>query len=147
MHITGPISSLPGAVHPVPAGTKCDEHPDRDAVSRVQGETDSFGAELNDCCAECEDRLAQIRGGLHSGQCDWCKKHRADLKPTRDYDEGSYGSVYNVCRECRRKQSNDAAEELAAMKAQEIIGDVEPFNEDDFSDIDLTVDIGDEEDY
>ncbi len=38
--VTGPISSLPGAYHSLPKGTMCDEHPDRPAVARVQGETD-----------------------------------------------------------------------------------------------------------
>jgi hypothetical protein len=44
--VTGPISTLPGHSHQVPDGTVCDDHPDRPAVARIQGETDSFGAEL-----------------------------------------------------------------------------------------------------
>ena len=44
--VTGPISSLPGSGHSVPDGAMCDEHPDRPAVARVQGETDSFGCEM-----------------------------------------------------------------------------------------------------
>ena len=55
--VTGPISTLPGARHALPAGTMCDEHPDRPAVARVQGETDSFGCELND-----------LLRGVHSGR-------------------------------------------------------------------------------
>jgi hypothetical protein len=50
--VTGPISTLPGAVHRVPEGATCDEHPDRPAVLRVQGETDSFGSETIDYCQE-----------------------------------------------------------------------------------------------
>lgn len=38
----GPVSSMPGAASPVLAGETCDEHPDRPAVRRRQGETDSF---------------------------------------------------------------------------------------------------------
>lgn len=38
----GPVASLPGSMHDVPDGSKCDEHPDASAVRRLQGETDSF---------------------------------------------------------------------------------------------------------
>jgi hypothetical protein len=41
--VTGPISSLPGSTHAAPTAGMCDDHPDRPAVARVQGETDSFG--------------------------------------------------------------------------------------------------------
>ena len=53
--VTGPISTLPGSRHDFPDGTMCDDHPDRKAVARVQGETDSFGSELIDMCQECLD--------------------------------------------------------------------------------------------
>lgn len=33
----GPVSTLPGHSAGVPVGTKCDEHPDRDAVRRNLG--------------------------------------------------------------------------------------------------------------
>ena len=56
--VTGPISTLPGCERAVDPGTMCDEHPDRPAVARVQGETDSFGSEQHDLCAEC---VAAIR--------------------------------------------------------------------------------------
>ena len=55
--VTGPISSLPGKRHELPKGAKCDEHPERDAVARVQGETDSMGCEMLDLCQECLDDL------------------------------------------------------------------------------------------
>ena len=48
--VTGRISTLPGSGHKVPDGTMCDNHPDRLATHRVQGETDSFGSEMNDMC-------------------------------------------------------------------------------------------------
>src|SRR3954463_12051043 len=51
--VTGPISTLPGTGHHLPDGTMCDQHPDRPAVARIQGETDSFGCEMNDLCQEC----------------------------------------------------------------------------------------------
>lgn len=43
--VTGPTSYLPGHHCKLPPGTMCDEHPDRLAIARVQGETDSFGSE------------------------------------------------------------------------------------------------------
>lgn len=55
--VTGPVSTLPGAGHALPAGTMCDDHPDRPAVARIQGETDSFGSELWDLCEECRDEM------------------------------------------------------------------------------------------
>jgi hypothetical protein len=60
--VTGPISTLPGAGHAFPDGTKCDQHPDRDAVARIQGETDSMGCEMHDMCEECaEEHRAYMR--------------------------------------------------------------------------------------
>jgi hypothetical protein len=51
--VTGPISTLPGSSHhDVPDGMMCDDHPDRPAVTRLQGETDSFGSEMHDLCGK-----------------------------------------------------------------------------------------------
>ena len=97
--VTGPISSLPGSTHQLPDGAMCDTHQDRPAVARIQGETDSFGSEMHDVCAECRD---EIRNHKDHGRCDWCKTE-ADLRPYRDLEEGSAGPVYQVCAECRRK--------------------------------------------
>lgn len=97
----GPVSTLPGHTSEVTAGTKCDEHPVRDAVRRIQGETDSFGCEYYDMCQECLDEyLREARETDYSGQCDWCKKHADHLYPHRDIEEGSCGRVYEVCRPC-----------------------------------------------
>ena len=98
--VTGPISSLPGSLHVPPDGAMCDEHPNRVAISRVQGETDSFGSEMHDLCYECVElqQTATINSG--HGQCDWCRHDVADLRPQRDYDEGLYGPVYYVCGDC-----------------------------------------------
>ena len=109
--VTGPISTLPGTIHDLPEGTMCDRHPERRAICRVQGETDSFGAELNDLCRECldEDRR-QMREADHSGRCDWCHEHKPSLRPRRDYEEGMYGRVYYVCDECiQRVNARDQA--------------------------------------
>lgn len=99
--VTGPISSLPGSSRKPPDGAHCDDHPARMAVARVQGETDSFGSEMHDLCAEC---LTVWRNEVNdtSGRCDWCKTEQPVRVPTRDYDEGSCGPVYYVCVGCRR---------------------------------------------
>src|SRR5688572_6182315 len=93
--VTGPTSTLPGASHPFPAGTMCDRHEDRPAVARIQGETDSFGSELNDMCRQCLDEHREHAKQRRSGNCSWCKQHAEDLRPTRDYDEGMAGPVYD----------------------------------------------------
>lgn len=100
--VTGPISTLPGARHALPDGAKCDEHPDRDAVARVQGETDSFGSELIDMCAEClaADKAYEIEAREEEGTCEWCKCTAKGLRNHRDYDEGLAGRVYRVCTDC-----------------------------------------------
>lgn len=101
MEVTGPISTLPGRRHDLPEDQMCDEHPDRRAVARIQGETDSFGSELNDMCDEC---LAQHREFLRtedtSGECEWCGKHAEKLFNKRDLEEGMAGRVYRVCQPC-----------------------------------------------
>lgn len=106
--VTGPISTLPGAAHSLPHGAKCDEHPDRKAVVRLQGETDSFGAELLDMCEECRaEYVADMRSDdARSGPCDWCRAEAQDLANTRDYDEGTRGPVYRVCGACRKRQND-----------------------------------------
>jgi hypothetical protein len=87
----------------MPDGAMCDEHPDRPAVVRIQGETDSFGSEMHDCCAEC---AAVFRAELHGpnlGRCDWCNADNVSRRPQRDYDEGMNGPVYYVCEPCRTR--------------------------------------------
>jgi len=98
--VTGPISTLPGSIHRLPAGAMCDDHPDRPAVKRIQGETDSFGSEMNDLCQECVDALNQAEPT--EGQCQWCHA-TAILKPQRDWEEGSSGPIYYVCSNCITK--------------------------------------------
>ena len=98
--VTGPISTLPGSTHCVPSGTMCDDHADRPAVARVQGETDSFGSEMMDMCAECFAALSRTENHNAGGICDWCKQEVSELHHRRDYEEGSCGPVYQVCEEC-----------------------------------------------
>lgn len=119
-HVSGPTSSLPYSRHIVPTGTMCDEHPDRPAVARVQGETDSFGAEYIDCCQECADELAASREVEREkgGVCDWCHTHQPRLSNRRDIDEGSSGPVYRVCDPCIRKDNDRIDEELEWLNQQ-----------------------------
>jgi hypothetical protein len=104
--VTGPISTLPGSNHPVPKGAKCDDHPDRLATHRVQGETDSMGSEMADVCDECFSKFKVYTP--EDSPCDWCKKESTDLRPTRDYEEGMSGPVYYVCSPCRKRQNDEA---------------------------------------
>lgn len=114
--VTGPISSLPGRSHDFPDGTVCDHHPDRPAVARIQGETDSFGCEMMDMCQGClDEHRAYVRStDASTGRCDWCKKDATDLRHTRDYDEGMCGPVYEVCGPCRTRRDERAQAELDA---------------------------------
>lgn len=117
--VTGPISSLPGACHVPPRSATCDEHPDRPAAARVQGETDSFGSELIDMCAECASQHRQHAATADaSGRCDWCKKDAPCLRARRDWEEGMHGPVYRVCEPCVAKADAAAAEEWAAMESE-----------------------------
>lgn len=110
--VIGPCSTLPGAVHKLPAGARCDTHPERLAVKRIQGETDSFGAELNDMCQECVDEYRAYVAQARPGVCDWCKKESLDLRPRRDFEEGSYGPVYRVCCSCVEREYQSLQDEL-----------------------------------
>lgn len=102
-HVSGPVSTLPGHRSVPPAGSRCDEHPDVLAAKRIQGETDSFGAEYSDLCSVCVAGLTHQDGT--PGQCDWCRAQVLDLVPRRDPDEGMAGRVYYVCQPCRRAQT------------------------------------------
>jgi len=116
--VIGPCSTLPGAHHSVPKDTMCDSHPGRPATHRVQGETDSFGAELNDMCLECYEQhkveLAAYKEEMAHGTCDWCSNGATDLRDARDYDEGMYGPLYRVCGACIKRRNDAAEEELEA---------------------------------
>jgi len=110
--ITGPISTLPGARHSLPAEAVCDDHPKRPAVARIQGETDSFGSELHDLCQECADAMRAATRTPAVGVCDWCKGDASDLRPHRDWEEGPSGRVYDVCMACRKREAARLENEL-----------------------------------
>ena len=101
--VTGPISSLPGSRHST--DQMCDEHQDRPAVARIQGETDSFGSEMHDTCQDCFNKHRQYEASRdRSGVCDWCGNESDRLSKRRDFEEGMSGRVYDVCGPCIKKR-------------------------------------------
>lgn len=115
--VIGPNSYLPGYVLLIPQGQTCDEHPERPAIKRVVGETDSFGSECIDMCSECYTKYqADCSTADYSGKCDWCKKHSEHLYNHRDIEEGSCGRVYSVCRTCIEEERQRWADEDAANR-------------------------------
>ena len=114
--VSGPLSTLPGSRHRLPNGSTCDDC-GKPAVIRMQGETDSFGAEFMDLCQACHDKTMAEVPWYRSpdARCDWCKKAGGEsgLRPTRDFDEGSCGPVYYVCLNCLRRMNEQIKEELA----------------------------------
>jgi hypothetical protein len=119
-HVSGPVSTLPGCTRAAPADAQCDAHPTIKAAYRVQGETDSFGAEYADMCDQCyaqyKQELAQQGGGFYTGTCGSCSKSNQSLFAWRDPDEGMAGPVYYACRSCKdrinERQRADAEEYL-----------------------------------
>lgn len=69
---------------------------------RVQGETDSFGAEYEYFCADhIEDIRAELKQAAYrEDHCEGCNK-LAVLRPTRDWEEGNNGPFYYWCADCR----------------------------------------------
>lgn len=121
----GPVSTLPGSYAELPPGTVCDDHPDVLAFKRVQTETDSFGCEYACLCEPC---FVKFKADVEEDRkrprkCDWCKTEATDCRPTRDYDEGMAGPVYNVCEACRTKQTEAAYAEIGDRDDYDCWGD------------------------
>lgn len=110
--VTGPISSLPGSTRASPKGMKCDDCNEADAVTRVQGETDSMGCEMHDLCEACAKVMLEEMRKPSEGVCDWCKSPSNDLRPRRDFEEGMSGPVYEVCRSCIDRENERLKAEL-----------------------------------
>jgi hypothetical protein len=109
------FSNLPGqkTANPIVLkGEVCEDHPDRPAVVRIQGETDSFGCEYIFFCEECEAAWDAAEAEPREDNCDWCKSITTTCQPFRDIGEGSHGPVYTVCEACRTRAYKDAVEEL-----------------------------------
>jgi hypothetical protein len=111
----GPVSSMPGSLHSVPAGTACDRHPQRSAVKRLQGETDSFGAEYLCLCQHCIDEIRAQAASVRDVEqyCEWHRGLGLDVRTHRDFEEGSSGRLYSVCAPCRREENERLAKECA----------------------------------
>lgn len=103
--VTGPIRSMPGSRHVCPANSTCDDCGAL-ATVRIQGETDSFGSEMADLCAECYAQMQASCLEVEStpSQCDWCHTLASGCKTHRDFEEGMSGPVYMVCRACRKAE-------------------------------------------
>lgn len=43
-----------------------------------------------------------------SGYCGWCRCLKLSLRPHRDFEEGSAGPVYYVCKDCLLKETKVA---------------------------------------
>lgn len=104
---------------PVPENTTCANHPELEAV---RGYVTSVTSTVNDTCAEhtylCEECAvlhqiildsavaAEIESNEENiGDCEWCKAANVPVYDTRDYEEGSSGCVYDVCRNCINEQN------------------------------------------
>lgn len=129
LHYSGPVSSLPGSLHSLPEGSMCDSHPDRLAVARVQGETDSFGAEYILMCAECREAHKAMDGAHYTGNCK-CGAEEVPLFPYRDYDEGLRGPVYYACRACKGAFVARQSEEAERYLLDEVFILQDDFDED-----------------
>lgn len=127
-HVSGPTSSMPLSSRAVPEEMECDFAGDEicskgtRATVRLQGETDSFGAEYSDVCQAHADSIRTSELNTPTS-CDWCKKMSNNCRSTRDYDEGMSGPVYMVCPACRLKQSQDADEEVEYWRSRNLQGD------------------------
>ena len=113
--VTGPNRYLPGHKSIPPEGMMCDGYNcecSNPAVVRVQGETDSWGSEISDYCQKCYDLMHVDEEAPTPVKCEWCGT-KALCHPTRDYEEGMCGRVYDVCVPCRKKQNDVAINELS----------------------------------
>ncbi len=88
----------------LPRDQTCDEHQDRFAVVRIQGETDSMGYEAIDMCTDCYAAFNLNKDSddsLNETKCEICSISGVKVTPTRDPEEGLCGRVYHVCDKCR----------------------------------------------
>mgnify|MGYP003604369764 CR=1 FL=1 len=82
------------------------------AVIALITNSDSFGSEYCPMCASCRDAYIIERDKAReeelanpTGHCDWCKASNVLVSPRRDFEEGSHGRVYDVCRPCIDKEN------------------------------------------
>ena len=138
----GPVSSMPGSKHRVEPGATCTNHENVLAVQKIQGETDSYGAEYFYLCEACKVIRDKSLHQLNPGVCDWCNDKSNHLVKRRDPDEGTSGRVYNVCNECIVKQNERFEQErmdnINANGGLVVVDDEvypdDPLEEDEFDD-------------
>ena len=105
--------NLPGYTRKLTTPSTC-ERCGAEASFRMQGETDSFGAEYIDLCESC---LNKTREEMHSQPCECCGSTER-VRPWRDPEEGFYGPVYELCLPCRQRRDQEF---LAYMGEEEIL--------------------------
>lgn len=107
--VGGPTNNLPGTLLHFPPGTVCDNHPERLAYRRVQGETDSFGFEAADLCQSCFEEYEALVAEPIVGTCEICHTADVELHDQRDPAEGPAGRIYQMCMVCieSMRASND----------------------------------------
>ncbi len=104
--IGGYVSTPPGTLLILGEDTYCDDHKDRLAVKRVQGETDSFTYVAYDMCQECYNeyllQVEEIKNGINI--CEWCNTKQKDIRRRRrNIEEKKHSHVYDVCPNCWNK--------------------------------------------
>lgn len=117
-------------------GTKCDEHPEVDAIKRICTESDSFGSEYANLCQACVDEHEQAIKEKESDPSQWerckCGNKEPRLISYRDMEEGMHGPVYEHCSKCHEKMNAAIAEELEEYETYQADVDdfVETFNDE-----------------
>jgi hypothetical protein len=121
-HAGGVLGTLPGHRERIIGNEECEEC-GAPATCRLQGETDSMGAEWYTLCTKCADASS---GWSPDGKCDTCKKETGKLVPSRCWEEGPSGPVYWVCEDCLARDIQAAAE--ADRDMREMMAEEDPVN-------------------
>lgn len=113
--------SLPGNIRKLESPEKCEAclYNDKDSTANLEvcTEADSFGSEWQPICQPCLDKhKSELHPDGTLGDCEWCRSVDVMVKPTRDYEEGSFGPVYDVCKQCRINQAKRAQEEFDSLE-------------------------------
>lgn len=96
---------------------------DLPATQQRAGEMDSFGTEwwyLCDSDAKQWDRdVREHSDSMRSGNCEWCKKKVEDRVEFRGFESDGPWDKQWVCKACRKKDRDNAEEELAFLDSQD----------------------------
>jgi hypothetical protein len=77
----------------------------------------------DECYAAYKSEVAATAVERATGTCDWCKRPATDLRQKRDFEEGSYGRLYDVCRACVIAENKRLDEELERSGYYDDMGD------------------------